>query len=155
MTDISPSRSTRQLDRRLRAPDRAVLPEQDYLHLQRHLDRCEKERGMAWTLLAYVLQQKIASVDPVPDTHLPDLVTGSCRVGYVVSCRVGYVVSGGERQVGLMTHRARSGLGNDIIPVASLLGATLIGMRAGQRRPLLCVDGSVRTITVLDVAQPT
>ncbi|WP_432256386.1 hypothetical protein [Limimaricola sp. AA108-03] len=36
--------------------------------------------------------------------------------------------------------------------VASLLGATLIGMRALQTGPLLRSDGSITSVTILDVA---
>lgn len=38
--------------------------------------------------------------------------------------------------------------------VASLLGATLIGMRILQRAPLLREDGMIDTIVVLDVKPP-
>jgi hypothetical protein len=38
-----------------------------------------------------------------------------------------------------------------IISVASLIGATLIGMRKLQRAPLLRDDGEIETIVVLDV----
>jgi hypothetical protein len=38
--------------------------------------------------------------------------------------------------------------------VASLLGATLIGMRKLQKAPLLRDDGQIETVVVLDVRPP-
>ena len=38
--------------------------------------------------------------------------------------------------------------------VASLLGATLVGMRVHQRAPLLRDDGEITTVVVLDVSPP-
>ncbi|MFD2856245.1 hypothetical protein ACFSZS_17785 [Seohaeicola zhoushanensis] len=40
------------------------------------------------------------------------------------------------------------------ILVASLLGATLIGMRVLQKTPLLRDDGEIDTVVVLDVTPP-
>ncbi|SMC95497.1 hypothetical protein [Primorskyibacter flagellatus] len=123
-----------------------VLPEADHAQLQRHLEQCEGTQHPAWRLLAYVLRDKIMMTDPVSKLHVRDLVTGGCRVTYCVS--------NAESQTGLLVHRARAGAGSGVIPVASLLGATLIGMRAGQRAPLLCEDGSIMSVSVLDVMPP-
>ena len=147
ITDFGPSRPIRTLDQKIKSFDRTVVPEFDYLMLQEHLNHCETARGSSWLLLSYVLQQKIMCLVPGTGLPPPGLVTGLSRVTYIVN--------GSEKQAGTLTHRARSGLGNDAIPVASLLGATLIGMRVGQRAALLCVDRSVRTILVLDVTQVT
>ena len=51
-------------------------------------------------------------------------------------------------------HVGNSGRQRGIIPVSSLLGATLIGMRIGQRAPLLCEDGSVKSLVVVDTVTP-
>lgn len=131
---------------RTRPRVRKVLPEADYLSLQRHLEQCEHMRQHDWTLLAYVLRHKIMTTEPVADLFVPGLVTGGCQVTYSVN--------GGASQTGLISHRARSGSGSGVISVASLLGATLIGMRLGQRAPLLCADGAVMSLSVLDVAPP-
>lgn len=42
----------------------------------------------------------------------------------------------------------------DHIPVASFLGATLIGMRVLQKAPLLRKNGRIDTVFVMDVAAP-
>lgn len=125
----------------------AILPEADHQQLQQHLEHCESTRHPAWTLLAHVLHHKIMTTEPVTNTHSTDLVTGGCHVVYSVD--------GGPFETGLLVQRARASLGSGVIPVASLLGATLIGMRVGQRAPLLRDDGTIGTITVLGVNQPT
>ena len=125
----------------------AILPADDYQQLQRHLDLCESARPPGWAMLAHVLRHKIMSVDPVMTARVKDMVTGGSRVTYAVD--------DGAPQDGLLTQRARSGQQNGVIPVFSLMGATLIGMRTGQRAPLPSVDGTVYTVTVLDVFHPT
>lgn len=76
-----------------------------------------------------------------------DLVSGGSRVTYSVD--------GGPPQTGLVVPRARTGLDSGVIPVSSLLGATLMGMRAGQTSPLLGDDGATGSILVLSVKQST
>lgn len=122
------------------------LPESDHAQLRRHLEQCEETQYPASRLLAHVLRNKIMVTDPVSKLHARDLVTGGCRVTYCVN--------NAEPQTGLLVHRARSGAVSGVIPVSSLLGATLIGMRIGQRAPLLCEDGSIMSLSVLDVMPP-
>ncbi|WP_323005442.1 hypothetical protein [Pseudorhodobacter sp.] len=125
---------------------RSVLPEADHQKLQQHLTCCQQSQLPIWTLLAYVLLNKIMTTEPVSDFHARDLVTSGCRVSYSVN--------GEPAQTGLLVHSARSEFGSGVIPVSSLLGATLIGMRIGQRAPLLCEDGTVMSLSVLDVLPP-
>lgn len=68
--------------------------------------------------------------------------------------RVVYSVDDGAAQTGLLIQRARSGAGSGVIPATSRLGATLIGMRVGQRAPLRCEDGAIMILSVLDVTTP-
>ncbi|WP_417808573.1 hypothetical protein [Thioclava sp.] len=125
----------------------SILPDADHRQLQRHLELCDAARQPASTLLAYVLQHKIMATKPVGNIHASDLVTGGCRVIYSVD--------DGPIQTGLLAHRARTGQASGVIPVCSLLGATLIGMRVGQRAPLLREDKTIGTISVLSVVQPS
>lgn len=130
-----------------RLRQRPVLPEADHQHLLQHLEVCEKNRGPSWTLLAYVLQNKLVNCEPVGTSVDRDIVTGGSFVTYSVG--------GGAATSGLLVHRARPGLlQSGVVPVASLLGATLIGMRTGHRAPLLCEDGSVKSLLVLDTVPP-
>jgi len=124
----------------------SILPDADHRQLQRHLDLCDDAQNPASPLLAYVLQHKIMATKPVGNVHANDLVTGGCRVVYSID--------DGPSQTGLLVHRARSGLASGVIPVCSLLGATLIGMRVGQRAPLLREDKTIATVSVLSVQQP-
>lgn len=149
MTSIHETDTTATLNQvalRTRPRIRAVLPEADHKLLQRHLVQCEEMRLPHWTLLAYVLHHKIMNTEPVAEFHAGDLVTGGCEVSYSVN--------GGPEQKALISHRARSGVGSGVILVASLLGATLIGMRVGQRAPLLREDGEILSLSVLDVTPP-
>lgn len=123
------------------------LPAADHQQLQRHLEQCEHFRHPAWSLLAYVLRDKIMLTDPVSNFHDCDLVIGG-------SC-VTYSVDRGPGQTGLLAHRARSGSGISVIPVASPLGATLIGMTVGQRAPLLLESGLIKSVTILAVSPST
>jgi hypothetical protein len=125
----------------------AILPADDYRQLQRHLAACESARPPGWAMLAHVLHHKIMTVEPVPTPQVNGMVTDGCKVTYSVD--------DGPPQIGLLTQRARSGQDNGVIPVSSLMGATLIGMRIGQRAPLPSVDGTVYTVTVLGVLHPT
>lgn len=130
-----------------RLRQRLVLPEGDHQHLQQHLEICEKNRGPYWTLLAYVLQNKLMNCEPVGTPVDRDIVTGGSLVTYSMG--------GSAPTTGLLVHRARPGIQQGgVIPVASLLGATLIGMRSGQRAALLCEDGSVKSLVVLDTVPP-
>jgi len=123
-----------------------ALPATDYQQLQRHLEECEKSKHPAWSLLTYVLRAKIMMTDPLSNFYACDQVIGG-------SC-VTYSVDRGPEQTGLMAHRARSASGINVIPVASLLGATLIGMTVGHRAPLLLDNGSIKSVRVLAVSQP-
>ena len=132
---------------RVRPRGRVVLPVADYDFLLEHLEICERDRGPNWTLLAYVLQNRIVNTEP---SHRPvdrDIVVSGSEVTYSVS--------GASVEAGLLVHQPNPGPRHrEIIPVSSLLGATLIGMRAGQRAPLLCEDGSVKSVVVVDTVAP-
>jgi transcription elongation GreA/GreB family factor len=94
-------------------------------------------------LLTYVLQNKLMNTEPTREQVGSEIVVGGSHVSYSVS--------GGAVQTVLLVHRALPGNRNqDVASVSSLLGATLIGMRVGQRAPLLCEDGSVRSLVVVD-----
>lgn len=132
---------------RVRPRGRAVLPVADYDLLLEYLEICERDRGPNWALLAYVLQNRIVNTEP---SHRPvdrDIVVSGSKVTYSVG--------GASVEVGLLVHQPNAGpRQRGIIPVSSLLGATLIGMRIGQRAPLLCEDGSVKSLVVVDTATP-
>ncbi len=121
----------------------STLPEADHQKLQTHLENCDGAILPGSTLLAYVLANKLMNTRPVADLHRSDLVVGGSLVTYAVD--------GDGPQTGLLVHSARTGTAGGVIRVASLLGATLIGMQLGQRAPLLQEDGSISTLRVIDV----
>ncbi|RKF14767.1 hypothetical protein D6850_07765 [Roseovarius spongiae] len=129
---------------RMRPMRSVALPDEDRRQLRRHLRQVD---ASGRTFLGHVLRHKVESSAPDEDETPRDVVTGA-------SC-VTYAIDDGPAQTGLLNHRARPGAASGVIPVCSLLGAALIGMRKGQSAPLLCEDGAIVTLTVLDVDQPT
>lgn len=124
-----------------------ILPTEDHQKLQEHLEDCECALRPSSKLLAYVLANKLMNTRPVDHAHQSDLVVGGSLVTYAID--------GADPQTGLLVHRARAGLPSGVVPVASLLGATLIGMRVGQRAPLLLEDGTIGRLCVIEVASST
>ena len=119
------------------------LSEQDRQQLLWHLGHCGDRQQ---SFLAHMLRHKIAASRtndlPVPE----DVVTGRSRVIYSVDH--------GPAHLAILSHRARVSVGSGVIPVNSLLGATLIGMRVGQRGPLLREDGTIGSVSVQGVGRP-
>lgn len=95
--------------------------------------------------LTRVLRQKIDTAQIVEGRIAGDVVTGGSRVIYALD--------DAAPQTGLLVHRARAGVLGGVIPVATLLGVTLIGMRVGQRAQILSGDGAVTSLFVSGVAQ--
>ncbi len=118
------------------------LPDADRRQLESHLRR---SKSVGQPFLTHVLHNKIRSSISCSENIPADVVTGGCRVIYSID--------GAPAQSCLLSHRARMGAVSDVIPVSTLLGATLIGMRIGQRAPLLCLDGTVATVSVLGVSR--
>lgn len=130
------------------SPPRAVclLTEADHRQLKRHFEACKASRQGDWPLLPYVLQHKIMTAEVLDGPVPADLATSGCHVVFSVD--------GGPARSGLLSHRARSDAVAGVIAVRSLLGATLIGMRIGQRAPLLHEDGSIVGLVLHGLAAP-
>lgn len=110
------------------------------------LERLLHDRVMSETpypvILTGFLRYKLRTAIPVREPAPVDLVTGGCHVYYMIS--------GGGLQSGLLTFNAMHQVG--AIPIASMLGATMIGMRRRQRAPILREDGTVDTLVILDTS---
>lgn len=120
-----------------------VLTGADRQRLEQFLMGCDTARE---PFLVHVLRRKLDAPE-FADAKLPRDAVGS---GSTLS----YRIDDGPEQSGLLCHRSRfSGIGG-VIPLLSLLGVTLIGMRVGQRAPLLREDGSIAAVTVIDVTHP-
>lgn len=122
------------------------LPTADYRKLQEHLEACERDMRPGARLLAYVLANKLINTRPWDGVHDAGLVVG----GACVTC----VIDGQEPKTGLLVHSVMAEPPDCIIPVASLLGATLIGMRVGQRAPLLFEDCTIGRLSVKSTEGP-
>ena len=148
MVGVNPSTQSALASRSLRRELRHIpvnLPSADYQALLEHLEACEGGRGTGSKLLAYVLASKLMNSRPADDVHDRDLVVGGAHVSFTID--------GGAPRTGLLVHRLVPGLPEGAIPVASLLGATLIGMRVGRRAPLLFEDGRIGRLCVTSVAE--
>ncbi|WP_045320166.1 hypothetical protein [Limimaricola cinnabarinus] len=95
-------------------------------------------------LLTALLRHKLRISRAAREPAAPDLVVA----GRVVT----YEIEGDGIRSGTLS-TSRMPFPNHVL-VASLLGATLIGMRALQTGPLLRSDGSVASVTILDIAAP-
>lgn len=122
------------------------LPDVDRAQLQRHLRQCETARRPSSSLLTAALKRKISGARALGNARPDDAVTGGCVVSFSID--------DGPLRSGLLVHRARPGVGGGVIPVSSVLGATLIGMRVGQDAAMVCDDGSRATVHVAQVEAP-
>ncbi|MCP1167052.1 hypothetical protein [Limimaricola litoreus] len=95
-------------------------------------------------LLNEFLRHKLRISRGAPEPASPELV--------VAGCHVTYMISGEGSRSGVLTMSAAPAPGH--ILVASLLGATLIGMRKLQKSPLLREDGQIDIVVVLNVSAP-
>lgn len=125
--------------------ERLPIPETDYHRLNEYQAYCGGSLQPGSLLLSYVIRHKLMRLKPVKKLDSEEMVT--------IGRQFRYAIDQGSDQDGLLVHQARWGHGTGVIPAYSILGVTLIGMQAGQRAPLLCENGSVRTITVSHVIQ--
>lgn len=121
------------------------VPEDDYHRLIAYQRQCDGSGEPVSILLSYVIRHKLMTLKPVKNLYSADMVTGGRQFEYAIDK--------GPVQDGLLVHRARWGQSTGVIPAYSILGVTLIGMLAGQRAPLLCENGSVRSVSVSRVTR--
>jgi len=99
-----------------------------------------------YLMLARLLSKKLLYAPVVK----VDGVFGSIAT---VGSNVTFSIDSLGSQAGRLFHGETYAPGQRGIPVASLLGATLIGMNAGTKAPFLQADGSFRTVRLISVAQ--
>lgn len=117
-----------------------LLSVDDRLGIERLL-RHRGTRNSPPPLLSGLLRHKLRISRGTPEPASPDLV--------VAGCHVTYMISGEGARSGVLSMNPTPVPGH--ILVASLLGATLIGMRKLQKVPLLRDDGQIEVVVVLDV----
>lgn len=116
----------------------------DRLGIERLLDNKATRHAPNPSILDGLLRHKLRSARGAPEPAPADLVVAGSIVTYMIS---GEGARSGELSMQAMPLPGR-------ILVASLLGATLIGMRVLQKTPLLRDDGEIDTVVVLDVTPP-
>ncbi|WP_297771773.1 hypothetical protein [uncultured Roseovarius sp.] len=119
-----------------------LLTVNDRLGIERLLRHRGTKNAPNPPLLNGLLRHKLRISRGAPEPASPDLV--------VAGCHVIYMISGEGARTGVLTMNPVPIPGH--ILVASLLGATLIGMRKLQKVPLLRDDGQIETVVVLDVS---
>ena len=141
ITQLPTGREVRPPFRRAAAQTGFRLTVDDRLGIEQLL-RCEGTRSAPNPpLLNGLLRHKLRISRGAPEPASPDLV--------VAGRHVTYMISGEGARSGVLSMNPVPGQG--YIPVASLLGATLIGMRKLQKVPLLRDDGQIDVVVVLDV----
>lgn len=123
---------------------RSCLPARDVEGLQRHLDYCETAGSGIAALTGEILRQKLRHARRLG----PDAPAGCIAAG---NSLLGYRIRGQEPRIARLSHRARLWAEAEVVPVRSLLGATLIGMRVGDSAPLLLSDGSFSEVTLMEL----
>lgn len=118
-----------------------LLTLEDRLGIERLLHDKGTRHARNPPILNGLLRHKLRSSRGAPEPTPADLV--------VAGSHVTYMISGGGARSATLSMQPVPFPGQ--VLVASLLGATLIGMRILQRAPLLREDGMIDTIVVLDV----
>lgn len=121
-----------------------VLTKTDRRALAEHVLRADKVGTGAFAMLTRLLSQKLLYATVRDD----DKISAAAAAG---GSRVTYAIDDLETQTGQLFHYDEYALGQNGIHVGTLLGATLIGMKAGSRAPFLQADGSFRSVRLLSV----
>lgn len=120
------------------------LTKMDRRALADHIQRADAVGAGAHAMLARLLSKKLLYA-PVLRAGVPTamIATGGSRVTYAIDDLAS--------REGRLFHGDAYALGQGGIPIASLLGATLIGMSAGGDAPFLQADGTFRRLRLIRV----
>lgn len=121
-----------------------ILTKTDRRALVDHILHADKIGTGAFAMLTRLLSQKLLYATVLKDDN-------ACAATATGGSRVSYVIDELEPQSGQLFHHDEYALGQNGIHVGSLLGATLIGMKAGTRGPFLQADGTFRSLRLLSV----
>ena len=144
ITHLPPGRNIRTLLEREVPASGFALTREDRAGIERLLRHRGTRHVPNPPLLNGLLRHKLKISSPAAHPVPPDLVAGGCHVTYMIS---------GEGARSGMLAMSPVPLPGHVL-VASLLGATLVGMRKLQKVPLLRDDGQIDTLVVLDVNPP-
>lgn len=122
----------------------SVLTKTDRRAVVDHILRADKVGTGAFAMLARLLGLKLLYASVLDDAKIgAETAAGGSRVVYVVDDL--------QPQSGRLFHYDEYAEEVSGIHVGSLLGATLIGMKAGTRGPFLQADGTFRCVHLLSV----
>lgn len=125
-------------------PIEAWLTSQDVRRLREHHCRCERIGSGVYPLLGDLIRAKLTdAVRTGADELGPDVATGYSRVTYALNGRA--------PQSAVLFHWGYPETGEFGLSVCTLLGATLLGMKAGQRAPFPRAVGTAGTVELLEV----
>lgn len=120
------------------------LTVEDRLGIERLLRHGAMQHAPNPELLTGLLRYKLRSSRSAPEPVPWDLV--------VAGCHLTYRVRGENTRSGVLSMTPTPLPGHVLVP--TLLGATLIGVRALQEVPLLRDNGNITSVVVLDVTWP-
>ncbi len=123
-----------------------TLTKTDRRALADHILRADKIGTGAFTMLTRLLSQKLLYATVLEDDKI-------CAATATGGSRVSYAIDELGPQTGQLFHHDQYALGQNGIHVGTLLGATLIGMKAGTSGPFLQADGTFRSVHLLGVEQ--
>jgi len=121
-----------------------VLTKSDRRALAEHILRADKIGTGAFAMLTRLLSQKLLYATVLKDDN-------ACAATAIGGSRVSYAIDDLEPQTGQLFHHDEYASGQNGLHVGTLLGATLIGMKAGSRGPFLQADGTFRSVRLLRV----
>ncbi len=122
-----------------------TLAKSDRRALAEHILRADKIGTGAFAMLTRLLSQKLLYATVLDDDKVcPTIAVGGSGITYAIDEL--------EPQEGQLFHYDEYALGQNGIHVGSLLGATLIGMKAGTRGPFLQANGTFRSVHLLSVS---
>lgn len=122
----------------------SVLTKTDRRAVVDHILRADKVGTGPFAMLARLLGLKLLYASVLDDAKIgTQTVAGGSRVVYAVDDL--------QPQSGRLFHYDEFAEEDTGIHIGSLLGATLIGMKAGTRGPFLQADGTFRRVHLLSV----
>lgn len=126
-------------------PIECQLTIRDYTLLEGHLLDIASQPHPRPQLLVRLTRTKLADAQIVlSDDIATDIATGNSRIVYSLN--------GEAEQTCVLRHWEQEDDDPAAVPVRSLLGVTLLGMRVGQNLPLLRENGSLDHVAVTHIA---
>ena len=126
-------------------PLKCCLTAKDFSLLESRLIELRGRNEGTAPLLVQLIRTKLADAEIVlSDDVAPDVATTNSRVVFAAN--------GSTADTAVLVQWEHEVARDFTLPITTLLGATLLGMRAGQRAPLLSSDGSIGEVLLEAIA---